>query len=98
MSTIEIVRMRVEDDDRNAFVGARAAMEADFRADREGFMSALLVDLGDGTYLDIIEWATPADFAASRAKGANQPGIARFFGIIAEIISSDEGTVVDVTA
>ena len=37
-------------------------------------------------------WASPEDFAASRAKGANRPGIAAFFGTIAELVSAEEGT------
>jgi hypothetical protein len=41
--------------------------------------------------LDIVDWATPEDYAASRAKGANLPGIARFFAAIDEVIGAEEG-------
>ena len=66
-------------------------MLADFRADRDGFVDARLVQLADGEWLDIVEWRSEADFAASRAKGANRPGIARFFAAIDELVSSEQG-------
>jgi hypothetical protein len=68
-------------------------MLADFAADRTGFLSAELVRLPDGAWLDIVRWATPADFAAPRAKGADRPGIAAFLAAIAELVSADEGVL-----
>ncbi len=67
-------------------------MLADFEADRDGFLGAQLVRLPNDEWLDIVHWRTPADFAASRAKGANLPGIAAFFGAISELVSAEEGT------
>lgn len=70
-------------------------MLADFEADRDGFLGAQLVRLPDDEWLDIVHWKTPADFAASRAKGANLPGIAAFFGAIDSLVASEEGTTED---
>jgi hypothetical protein len=39
-----------------------------------------------------VTWQTAEDFAASRAKGPNRPGIAAFFDAIAELVSAEEGT------
>jgi hypothetical protein len=46
-------------------------------------------------WLDIVFWRTPEDFAESRRQGANRPGIKTFFGLIDEVISSEEGTTSD---
>ncbi|MBK6015549.1 hypothetical protein JHN45_31040 [Streptomyces sp. MBT53] len=50
-----------------------------------------MVRLPDDEWLDIVTWGSPEDFAASRAKGANLPGIAAFFAAIASLVSSEEG-------
>jgi hypothetical protein len=54
-------------------------MLADFRKDRDGFLDARLVRLPAGEWLDIVTWRGKEDFAVSRAKGANLPGIRAFF-------------------
>jgi hypothetical protein len=40
-------------------------------------------------------YAPPEDFSASRAKGANLPGIKAFFDAIDRLVSAEEGTLVD---
>ncbi|QIQ01244.1 hypothetical protein [Streptomyces liangshanensis] len=92
MPTVELTRFRVEPPRVPALLRARTAMLADFRADRVGFLDARLVRLPDDQWLDIVTWARPEDFAASRAKGANLPGIAAFFAEIAELVGAEEGT------
>ena len=92
MTTIELTRFRVEPHKVADLLRARPAMLADFRVDRAGFVDAHLVQLPEDQWLDIVTWRTPADFASSRAKGANRPGISAFFGAIAELISAEEGT------
>ncbi len=92
MTTVELTRFRVAPERTADLLAARPAMLADFRADRTGFLDARLVRLPDDEWLDIVSWATPGDFAASRAKGANRAGIAAFFGAIAEVVSAEEGT------
>ncbi|WP_020388934.1 hypothetical protein [Kribbella catacumbae] len=93
MTTIELTRFRVAADKAAELVAARPGMLADFAADRAGFVAAQLVELPGGEWLDIVEWETPEDFAASRAKGGNLPGIARFFAAIDELVTAEEGTL-----
>ena len=92
MTTIELTRFRVERHKVGDLLRARPAMLADFRVDRPGFVDAHLVQLPDDQWLDIVTWRSPDDFNSSRAKGANRPGIAAFFGAIAELVSAEEGT------
>ncbi|NAS22002.1 hypothetical protein GT755_09930 [Herbidospora sp. NEAU-GS84] len=93
MTTVEITRFRVSPQHRADLLATRAGMVADFEADREGFLGARLIELPGGEWLDIVEWRSSADFAASRAKGGNLPGIQAFFDVIGELVSSEEGTL-----
>ncbi len=92
-TTVEITRFRVSPERTSDLLAARGGMIADFQADREGFLGAKLVELPGGEWLDIVEWRSSADFAASRAKGGNLPGIQAFFAAIGELVSSEEGTL-----
>ncbi|MET9342555.1 hypothetical protein [Nonomuraea sp. NPDC003804] len=74
-------------------LAARSGMEADFAADRAGFLGARLVRLADDEWLDIVDWRSADDFAASRAKGADLPGIAAFFAAIDALVSDEQGEV-----
>ncbi|MFD2356856.1 hypothetical protein ACFSTC_57785 [Nonomuraea ferruginea] len=38
-----------------------------------------------------MEWRSPADLAASRAKGGDLPGIRAFFDLIDDLVSTEEG-------
>jgi quinol monooxygenase YgiN len=95
VSTIELTRFRVRPDQEHALLSAREQMLADFRADRSGFLHAQLVRLADHQWLDIVAWQSPEDFEASRAKGANLPGITAFFAAIDELVSMEEGELAD---
>jgi quinol monooxygenase YgiN len=90
---VELTRFKVAPDQVEALLAARPAMLTDFRADREGFLDARLVRLPDEEWLDIVEWRSAEDFTASRAKGANLPGIAAFFAAIAEVVGDEQGTL-----
>ncbi|MBV9002978.1 MAG: hypothetical protein JO304_28235 [Solirubrobacterales bacterium] len=54
-----------------------------------------MVRLPDHEWLDIVSWRSTEDFAASRAKGANRPGIQAFFAAIDRLIGAEEGALVD---
>jgi heme-degrading monooxygenase HmoA len=97
MTTVEMTRFRVPEGRADALLAARPAMLRDFESDRAGFLGARLIRLGDPVdqWLDIVFWRTPEDFAESRRRGANRPGIKTFFGLIDEVISSEEGTTSD---
>ncbi|WP_410599176.1 antibiotic biosynthesis monooxygenase [Amycolatopsis sp. lyj-90] len=89
---MELTRFKVPADRADELLQARPAMVADFRADREGFLDAQLIRVDDETWLDVVWWRSSEDFAASREKGANLPGIKAFFAPIAEMVSVEEGT------
>jgi heme-degrading monooxygenase HmoA len=93
MTTVELTRFRVLPDRTDELLAARAEMLLDFEADRKGFLNARLVRLPNDEWLDIVEWETPEDFAESRAKGANKPGIGRFFAAIDSLVVAEEGTI-----
>ena len=88
---VELTRLRVASEQTEAFLAARPGMLADFRDDRAGFLGARLVRLPAGEWLDIVDWASAEDREASRAKGANRPGIAAFFAAIDSVVSSEDG-------
>lgn len=90
-TVVELTRFRVAAHHTGALLEARSAMLADFRTDRAGFLGARLIRLPADVWLDIVDWRSSEDFAASRAKGANLPGIAAFFAAIDELIGSEEG-------
>ncbi|TMS00425.1 antibiotic biosynthesis monooxygenase family protein [Nonomuraea basaltis] len=91
-TTVELTRFRVSPGHADRLLAARQGMIVDFQADRAGFLDAKLVRVSDGEWLDIVEWRSAEDFAASRAKGANLPGIRAFFDLIDELVSMEEGT------
>ena len=93
MTTVELTRFRATRAD--ALLAARPAMVRDFETDRAGFLGARLIRLGDDEWLDIVYWRTPADFAESRRRGGDRPGVQAFFALIDELVSSEEGTTTD---
>ena len=93
MTTVELTRFRVLPEHTEELLAARVDMLKDFEADRTGFLGARLVQLPDDEWLDIVEWASPEDFAASRDKGGNLPGIARFFAAIDSLVVAEEGVI-----
>lgn len=95
MTTVELTRFRVAPEKTAAMLAARPGMVADFRADRDGFLGADLVQLPGDEWLDIVRWRSAEDFAASRVKGANLPGIAAFFATLGDLVSDEQGTLAD---
>ena len=95
MTTIELTRFRVRPEQEAAFLAARPAMIADFASDREGFVDAALVRLPDGEWLDVVTWQEARHLDASRAKGANLPGIAAFFAAIDSLVAAEQGELAD---
>ena len=93
MTTVELTRFRVLPEQTGELLAARVDMLKDFETDRTGFRGARLVQLPDDEWLDIVEWASPEDFAASRNKGGNLPGIARFFAAIDSLVVAEEGVI-----
>ena len=95
MITVELTRFRVSSQRADELLARRPAMLRDFEADRAGFLDAQLVQLPGDEWLDIVYWRSPEDLAASRAKGGNLPYIRAFFELIDELVSSEEGSMLD---
>jgi acetyl esterase/lipase len=91
MSVIEMTTFRVAPENTVAMLAARPGMVAAFRADRRGFVSARLVRLAEHTWLDFVEWTDDAAWDESKAKGANLPAIAAFFGTIDTLVGAERG-------
>ncbi|MBQ0979090.1 antibiotic biosynthesis monooxygenase [Micromonospora sp. M61] len=95
MTTVEITRFRAPAEHADALLAARPAMLRDFETDRAGFLGARLIRLTHDEWLDIVFWASPQDFAESRRRGGDRPGIQAFFALIDAVISTEEGTTTD---
>ncbi|MFI6762881.1 hypothetical protein ACIBF5_27495 [Micromonospora sp. NPDC050417] len=95
MITVEITRFRVSSARAGALLAARPAMLHDFQTDRVGFLGARLIRLTAGEWLDIVYWRSPEDFATSRSRGGDRPGIQAFFSLIDEVVSVEEGTTTE---
>ncbi|MEV4760360.1 antibiotic biosynthesis monooxygenase [Micromonospora sp. NPDC049559] len=95
MTTVEITRFRVPAARADALLAARPAMLRDFQTDRTGFLGARLIRLPADEWLDIVFWRSSEDFAESRRRGGDRPGIQAFFELIDEVVSSEEGTTLD---
>ncbi len=91
MTIVELTRLHVDLDRRDDLLAARSAMIADFGADRAGFLGAELVEVPGGEWLDIARCRSPTDREDSRTRGPNLPGIAPFFGLITEVVPSEDG-------
>jgi hypothetical protein len=95
MVIVELTRFTVRPEQEEALLAARPRMLEDFRADRAGFIDAMLIRLPNHEWLDVVCWRSAEDFAASRAKGANLPGIEAFFDAIDRLVSAEEGLRAD---
>src|ERR1700754_1625028 len=95
MSVIELTTFAVAAEKTAAMLAARPGMLRAFRADRRGFVSARLIRLSPGTWLDLVEWTDDSAWDESREKGANRPEIAAFFATIDRLISAERGARYD---
>lgn len=95
MTTVEMTRFRVPAARADALLTARPAMLRDFETHRAGFLGARLIRLPDDEWLDIVFWRSSENFAESRRLGADHPGIQAFFGLIDEVVGTEEGTTDD---
>jgi quinol monooxygenase YgiN len=93
MTAIEITRFRVDPARADELVAARAPMLAAFRAHRPAVLSADLVRIDESTWVDLVRWASRADFDAAQDHSADPPEMGAFFAVIAELISMEVGEV-----
>ncbi|MGC7094570.1 alpha/beta hydrolase family protein [Amycolatopsis lurida] len=95
MSVVELTTFTVRAERTPEMLAARAGMVEAFRRDRRGFRSARLVRVAEDTWLDFVEWDDDSAWDESKAKGANQPEIAAFFGTIDALVFSERGVRYD---
>ncbi|MFJ1765421.1 alpha/beta fold hydrolase [Amycolatopsis sp. NPDC088138] len=95
MSVIELTTFTVRPDRTAAMLAARPGMVAAFREGRRGFVSAKLVRLDPGTWLDFVEWTDDTAWDESKAKGGDDPRIAAFFATIDALVSARRGARYD---
>ncbi|MFC3499489.1 hypothetical protein ACFOOK_00540 [Micromonospora krabiensis] len=95
MTTVELTRFRTPEARADALLAARPAMLRDFETDRTGFLGARLIRLGAEEWLDIVFWRSAEDFAESRRRGGDRPGIQAFFALIDQVVGVEEGTTTD---
>ncbi|SEF23718.1 Acetyl esterase/lipase [Amycolatopsis pretoriensis] len=95
MAVIELTTFTVRPERTSAMLAARPGMLAAFREGRRGFVSAKLVRLDAGTWLDVVEWIDDTAWDESKAKGGDDPRIAEFFGTIDALVSSRRGARYD---
>lgn len=91
MSVLEMTTFTVAPENTQAMLDARPGMVEAFRADRRGFVSARLIRLDETTWVDLVDWTDDAAWDESKAKSANLPPIATFFGTIDKLIVSGRG-------
>ncbi|WP_460441783.1 alpha/beta hydrolase family protein [Amycolatopsis stemonae] len=95
MAVVELTTFTVRPDRTSAMLAARPGMVAAFREGRRGFVSAKLVRLDAGTWLDVVEWIDDTAWDESKARGGDDPRIAAFFGTIDALVSARRGARYD---
>jgi hypothetical protein len=73
MTIVELTRFRADPDRRDDLLASRSAMIADFEADWAGFLSAELVELPGGEWLDIVRWRSSTDREVSKTRALTCP-------------------------
>lgn len=82
MQTIEHVTFRLlPGTDRAAFLAAACATEAVVRA-QGGFRARMLAEAEDGTWSDVVTWASHAEAMAAAEAVVADPGFAPFGALI----------------
>ena len=94
MADIRIHRYSVDHANRDELVARRTDLISAIRAKHPGLTDTRLIDLGDGTFIDIWRWASTAEMQAALADIAAFPE-ARAAMSLTRDASSEDGDVVD---
>jgi hypothetical protein len=92
---MEIARFRVSKDHEEAFLAGRDAMREAARANFDGFVDEMLVQLEDGSYLSIWTWAGREFCDRAMARADRVAPVASWLGHMQEDVSMDFGVVVE---
>jgi hypothetical protein len=91
--TLESVHFTVEADQSASFLAKRDAMIACVR-ELDGFVRGELIEMQDGTWLDLVLWTSPEAAAAVAATFGDHAPIADWAQHIGAIVTMAHGTVV----
>jgi antibiotic biosynthesis monooxygenase (ABM) superfamily enzyme len=92
-AVLEFVHMTVKAGSEDEFVRLRADVE-DVLAGEDGFISAELVRLEDGTWLDLIHWASDADAKASARRFPTLVDVQPWLQLIEKVVVMAHGEVI----
>lgn len=95
---IEIVKLRLKDLPPSKLVSAHERSATDIRTRHPGLVASSLARLDDGTYVDILSWASREDAQAALDGGSEIPGFVAWSELIVEILSFDMAEVVEDSA
>jgi hypothetical protein len=91
--TLEIVSMRVDPANEPEFLATRSAMIDAMQAAHPGLMTAQLVSLGDGRWMDLVRWRTATEAHAAAADFPNIAEAGAWAALIQEVMSMEHGTI-----
>jgi hypothetical protein len=94
MADIRIHRYSVDQANRDELLARRTDLITAIRAKHPGLTDTRLIDLGDGAFIEIWRWASPAEMQAALADIAAIPE-ARAAMSLTRDATSEDGDVVD---
>jgi hypothetical protein len=92
---LEIVHARIRPGAEQDMLALRPDFLAAMRRAVPGLVDARLVRLEDGTWLDVVTWASQADAKAAVAAHEQVPEAAQMGTYITEILGIQQGVVVE---
>jgi hypothetical protein len=87
----QVVHARVHPEVEEEMLGHREAFVISMRRAVPGLLDAQLVKLEDGTWLDIVRWASPADAEAGASAHERVPEAAEMGRFVSEVTSIQQG-------
>jgi hypothetical protein len=91
----QIVHTRLKDDARDEMLASRPGFLAAMRSHLPGLVDATLIELEDGTWLDIVRWDSPEAALAGAQAHTAVPGASAMGELIAEVIAIFQGPDMD---
>ena len=91
---MEIVHARIRPNAEQAMLALRPEFVAAMRKAVPGLLDARLVRLEDGTWLDVVTWASKADSEAAVTAHEQVPEAAQMGTFISEVLGIHQGAVV----
>lgn len=90
---LEVVRFTVKEAERDAFLAEREGAITALRDQFPGLLSAVLAEYEDGSWLDVLTWASPEEAEAAATAVESVEPLARWAGHIDEVVEFVHPTV-----